>query len=105
MPQASITTVAGPCSARKRAKRCLVKRWRADTFPGWCERATSKTDFATSTAIVVSCMRTPPLRGIPESRQRWHEDAAHVAGGVHPITEADGRGLQACGGRGRHESW
>lgn len=34
-----------------------------------------------STAIVVSCrMWTPPLRGVPQSRQRWHEDAAHVAG-------------------------
>jgi hypothetical protein len=89
MPQASITTVEAGCSARKRENCFREKRWREAIAPGRREMATSNTDLATSTAIVVSCMRTPPLRGVPESRQRWHFDAEHVAGGVHLITAAD----------------
>ena len=50
MPHASMTTIAGDCSARKRANRCLVSRRRAETLPGRCEMAISNTDFARSTA-------------------------------------------------------
>ena len=36
---------------------------------------------------------TPPPRGVSGAhRQRWHFDAEHAAGGVHPITSADTEG-------------
>jgi hypothetical protein len=39
------------------------------------------------------------------ARRLWHADAARVAGGVHLITEADGRGPRRRGGHARHVSW
>src|SRR2546422_2833130 len=47
--------------------------------------ATSNTDFATSTAIVVLFIATPPSIGAMDARRLWHIDAGQVAGGVHSI--------------------
>src|SRR6266700_5473880 len=47
--------------------------------------ATSNTDFATSIAIVVLFITTPPSKGSLGRKATFARDAVQVAGGVHSI--------------------
>src|SRR5262245_42403107 len=86
MPQASMTTVAGLRRPRKRANWAPERRCLSETRPIFSETATSRTDFATSTAMVVGFMQDSSLQVVYAPGDSGTTMPYVVAGGVHSIT-------------------
>src|SRR5690606_27073152 len=98
VPQASSSTVAGWRCAKNGRSAARLSRCRSPTRPGQSETATSKTDFARSTAIVVLLPTDSSFQGAcaDDSDDSGTSDAFPVEGGVHLITPADSRASPVC---------
>src|SRR5262245_32451916 len=103
MPQASITMVAGLRRPRKRANWAPERRGLWETWPIFSDTATSRTDFATSTAMVVGFMKdssfqvvcapgdfgtTLPTKSREESIPSLEADGVRHARGTAQLTGA-----------------
>src|SRR5262245_8061566 len=104
MPQASMTTVAGLRRPRKRANWAPERRCLSETRPIFSETATSRTDFATSTAMVVGFMQDSSLQVVYAPGDSGTTLPYVVAGGVHSITWSRRRPARSRQGTTRRRS-